>query len=156
MAGRRPKPTDVKRAAGNPGGRPLNENEIESDVIQNFEPPSHLSERAKEAWLRIVEHYSHTKVVQITDEIALESLCEVYADIRELREEIAINGRTFISTDRTGSTLIKRNPAVAELSDADKRLRAWLVEFGLTPSSRSKFNTDGSAKGDEDPLDEFL
>lgn len=156
MAGRRPKPTDVKRAAGNPGGRPLNDHEIESPSIQDFEAPIHLSERAKEAWLRIVEHYSHTKVVQITDEIALESLCEVYADIRELREEIAINGRTFISTDRTGSTLIKRNPAVAELSDADKRLRSWLVEFGLTPSSRSKFSTDGSSKGDEDPLDEFL
>lgn len=156
MAGRRPKPTDVKRAAGNPGGRALNENEVESAVIQDFEPPSHLSERAKDAWLRIVEHYSHTKVVQITDEIALEQLCEIYADIRELREEIAINGRQYVSTDRTGSQLLKRNPAVAELADTDKRLRMWLVEFGLTPSSRSKFNTDGSSKGDEDPLDEFL
>lgn len=156
MAGRRPKPTDVKRAAGNPGGRALNENEVESAVIQEFEPPNHLSERAKEAWHRIVEHYSHTKVIQITDEIALEQLCETYADVRTLQEEITIVGMNIISTNRAGVQNIKRNPAVATLAAARKDLRQWLVEFGLTPSSRSKFNTDGSSKGDEDPLDEFL
>jgi P27 family predicted phage terminase small subunit len=156
MAGRRPKPTDVKRGNGNPGGRPLNDSEIESASISEFEPPAHLSARAKDAWLRIVEHYSHTKVIQITDEIALESLCEVYADIRELREDIAIEGRTFSSIDRHGATQMKRNPAVAELSDADKRLRSWLIEFGLTPSSRSKFSENGGKKDDDDPLDEFL
>ena len=51
MAGRKPKPTEMKRAQGNPGRRPLNNNEPKPTGIPQC--PSHLNEVAKREWRRI-------------------------------------------------------------------------------------------------------
>lgn len=158
MAGRRPKPTALKKAEGNPGGRKLNENEVESEPLsEDSPPPEHMSEQAKLAWCSIVENYAHTNVIQKTDELALEQLCETYADVRTLQEEIAITGMNIFSTNRSGVQNIKRNPAVGTLAAARKDLRMWLVEFGLTPSARAKLHSENNNNnGEDDPFGDFL
>ncbi len=42
--------------------------------------------------------------------------------------------------------MIKANPAVAMLADADRRFKSYLVEFGLTPAARTKVKVDGGEK----------
>ena len=54
-----------------------------------------------------------------------------------------------------GGFLIKANPAVAMLADADRRFKSYLVEFGLTPAARTKVKVDGGEK-EEDPLNQFF
>ena len=49
IRGRKPIPTVLKRRAGNPGKRPLNENEPEPEPGAP-EPPSHLNAEAREVW----------------------------------------------------------------------------------------------------------
>ncbi|MGQ7243698.1 phage terminase small subunit P27 family [Salinicola sp. V024] len=156
MAGRRPKPTEIKRAAGNPGRRPLNDDEPDTGAIPIY-PPAHLSPQAAQLWSYIVGLYSSTTVIQLSDSTALERLCEVYAEIRELQDIIEHQGRVFTAVGQNGSTLIKTNPAVSQLQEADKRLRQYLVEFGLTPSSRTRIGVStGNNNDNGDPLDEFL
>ena len=62
-------------------------------------------------------------------------------------------GFSLLQTD--GGFLIKANPAVAMLADADRRFKSYLVEFGLTPAARTKVKVDGGEK-EEDPLNQFF
>lgn len=84
--------------------------------------------------------------------MALERLCDCYADILACRELIERDGRTYTVMTAQGDTLIKGNPAVAQLRAADAQLKSYLVEFGLTPAARSKIQV---TDGDEKPQDAF-
>lgn len=62
-------------------------------------------------------------------------------------------GLTYATITPNG-IMIRNHPAVAIRSDAWRRARAMLSEFGLTPSSRTKVQVIG---GDEaDPFEEFM
>ncbi len=51
-------------------------------------------------------------ILTIADTLALERLCDIYADILQLRLTIADEGRTYtVQTD--GGFLIKANPAAS-------------------------------------------
>ncbi|ECF2367701.1 phage terminase small subunit P27 family [Salmonella enterica subsp. enterica serovar Mountpleasant] len=154
MAGRRPKPTRLKVVAGNPGKREINENEpLPAREIPPV--PEHLTDWGKVAWGKLTELLDDMEVITIADGLALERLCDVYADILQLRNTIAVEGRTYtVQTD--GGFLIKANPAVAMLADADRRFKSYLVEFGLTPAARSKVNVRGGKEKEEDPLSQFF
>lgn len=167
MAGRRPKPTHLKVVSGNPGKRKINKREPRPKrVIPAC--PAHLGDASKVAWGKLCVLLDRMGVLTEADVLALERLCDCYAEILECRELIARNGRTYssISTGKAGKTeegdaepqmLLKANPAVAMLADADRRFKAYLVEFGLTPAARSKVEIKGG-DGDkqEDPLQEFF
>lgn len=163
--GRANTPTQLKLVRGNPGNRPLNESEPTPDSgIPRM--PSHLSPRAKRTWKKLCGLLSDMGVLTLADGLALERLCDVYDEILELRKDIDKNGRTYQSIkmldDDKGmpvaeQLLIKPNPAVAMLSDADKRFKSYLSEFGLTPAARSKIqisNGDGNKK--ENPLNSYF
>ncbi|TVP11794.1 phage terminase small subunit P27 family [Shewanella sp. KCT] len=166
MAGRRPKPTELKLVTGNAGKRPLNENEPKpsSDIPRM---PSHLPPRAKAVWKRLCKLLSDMGVLTLADALALERLCDIYAEIIELQKDIAKNGRTYESIrpmdDVPGpgameQYLIKPNPAVGMLADADRRFKSYLVEFGLTPAARTKIQISNGNNGKQkkDALDEYF
>ena len=156
MAGRRPKPTVLKLVTGNPGKRAVNKKEPKPKrVLPSC--PKHLADEAKVAWGRLCVLLDRMGVLTEADSLALERLCEAYSDILECRGLVVRDGRTYTTTTMTGDTLIKANPAVAMLGDADRRFKSYLVEFGLTPAARTKVH--GSSEGDdgkEDPLAEFF
>jgi len=53
---------------------------------------------------------------------------------------------------KAGGEMERMRPAYSALMDADRRLKAWLVEFGQTPAARSKVKTNGAEDGEkEDP-----
>ena len=155
MPSPRPKPTALKLVEGNKGKRALNKTEPKPKrVIPSC--PAHLSDVGKVAWGRLSVLLDRMGVLTEADSAALERLCDCYSDILECRDLIARDGRTY-TNDSQGGTLIKGNPAVAMLSDADKRFKSYLIEFGLTPAARSKVH---AAPDDEtnkkDPLSEFF
>lgn len=153
MAGRRPKPTHLKVVTGNPGKRKLNDKEP-APAKEIPSPPAHLSDWGKVAWGKLTVLLDGMGVLTVADVFALERLCDIYADILQLRNTITNEGRTYtVQTD--GGFLIKANPAVAMLADADRRFKSYLVEFGLTPAARTKVKVDGGEK-EEDPLNQFF
>jgi P27 family predicted phage terminase small subunit len=155
MAGRRPKPTHLKVVTGNPGKRKLNDKEPQPEKSIPS-PPEHLTDWGKVAWGKLSVLLDGMGVLTVADSMALERLCDIYADILQLRDTIAIEGRTYtVPTQQEGGFLIKANPAVAMLADADRRFKSYLVEFGLTPAARTKVKVDGGEK-EEDPLNAFF
>ena len=119
MPGRRPKSSYEKAILGNPGRRPLNHDEPNPQVGVPRKPP-HLGKFASELWDELVETLTTTRVLTMADGRALEMACMAYDEYRTASAE-------------TGP---KRKNNV--ISDAWKRYRSMLIEFGLTPSSRPK------------------
>ncbi len=76
-------------------------------------------------------------VLTLADGKALELLCSVYAEYRDARDVIDRQGATYESHTQNGK-IVRARPEVAIASDAWRRIRAMMTEFGLTPSSRSR------------------
>ena len=95
---------------------------------------------------------SGTGVYASGDRFALELAAHAYQEWFTANAEVKSRGLTYQSTGDAG-TIIRRNPAVAIRSDAWRRLRLALIEFGLTPAARSKVPGGDTPA---DPLDDFL
>lgn len=149
--GPQPKPTSAKRLAGNPGKRRLNAREPKSPAGAPAKPAG-LSTRAASAWKALSPVLTKMGVLTKIDAIALEALCSCYAQWREARAVIEKDGTTFTVETREQQTVHRVRPEVAIAVDAEKRLRQWLKEFGLTPSARSGLGGGEAA----DPLEAFL
>ena len=145
MAGRRPKPTHLRLVQGNPGKRPINKAEPQPRR-ELPSPPAHLSDGARVAWGRLTVLLDRMGVLTEADAYALERLAELYAEIVELSETLAERGRVYESTTESGGTIVRPRPEAAMLADADRRFRAYLIEFGLTPAARSKVRVDGAGE----------
>jgi P27 family predicted phage terminase small subunit len=98
-----------------------------------------LSEKARAAWDHLAPMLDRMGVLTEADELALQLLCEAYADYRAAREVLqALGSNYYETTTQTGGTMYRLHPAVSVMQEADRRLRSWLVEFGKTPSARSR------------------
>uniref|UniRef100_C5CJP3 Phage terminase, small subunit, P27 family n=1 Tax=Variovorax paradoxus (strain S110) TaxID=543728 RepID=C5CJP3_VARPS len=162
MAGRPPKPTHLKVVSGNPGKRALNKREPKPKR-EVPSCPAYLSDVGKVAWGRLGVLLDRMGVLTEADGPALERLCDCYSEILECRELIKEHGRTYSTIRGIGDerspveqVLMKANPAVAMLADADRRFKSYLVEFGLTPAARSKVNAAPDDDKKKDPLAEFF
>ena len=92
-------------------------------------------------------------VLTLADRKALELLVSAYAEWRDCRDTVRLEGAFFDSHTAAGSPTIKAHPAVAAAADAWRRVRSMLVEFGLTPAARSKVSAAEAAVAD--PFDEW-
>jgi len=155
LGGRRPKPTALKILTGNPSKRPLNKHE---PIAENFNSPcpSYLTKKGIEAWHKLTPILKDMNVLTNADSLALERLCDCYADILAARELIKRDGRTYQTTDANGNTLIKNNPAVNQARTSEAQLKSYLVEFGLTPAARTKLHSMNGDDEKEDTLSEFF
>lgn len=153
MAGRPSKPTAIKIAQGNPGKRalPVDEPQPERGVTPS---PRHLKKKSREWYAEVAAELDKIGVLTILDSNALELLIEAYAEYRNHCATLDAEGYTYVTTATNGERAIKAHPAAVMKSDAWKRVRAMLTEFGMTPASRSKVSSKRG--GEVDPLQEFL
>lgn len=133
MAGRRPKPTAVKEAQGNPGKRALPKDEPKPPV--GAEMPDWLKDKvAKKYWPLVTKHLENSKVLTQLDADALALYLDQFA--RYLRARDEVDGRGMIYTSHTGALQIR--PEFKIMDDAHDRMLRILIEFGCTPASRSR------------------
>lgn len=155
MAGRRPTPTHLRLVKGNPGKRPVNKAEPKPRR-EIPSPPKHVSDVGRVAWGRLTVLLDQMGVLTQADAYALERLAELYAEIVALGETIAETGRVYETITETGSKIFRPRPEVAMLADADRRFRAYLVEFGLTPAARSKVRASDGDDASIDPAAKYF
>lgn len=148
MAGRKPKPTVLKELQGNPGKRPLNQHEPKPKVKRPT-APRFLEGEAKKEWNRMVKLLLALNLVTEVDRAALAAYCQAWARWIEAEEAIRSDGMV-IETDK--GNLIQ-SPYVGIANQAMKQMRAFLVEFGMTPSSRSRVSVPPVDDGD--PYERF-
>lgn len=144
MRGRKPKPTHLKLLAGNPGKRPLNENEPVAPPGAP-EPPGFLDAVAREEWNRMCEILSAMGILSRADRSALAAYCQAWSLYSDLVAKYLTSGPII----KTSNGNIIQNPILGAMNKADEKLRKWLVEFGMTPSSRTGITTNASASQNE-------
>lgn len=138
MAGRRPKPVEVKEGMGNPGRREMPTPPPRVSGVPKA--PGHLKGDALNCWNRVTDLLMKRHQLTLDSLESLVCLAETYGDRAKLRRVIERKGWTMEVTTTVGATVERARPEVAMYQDADRRLRAWLIEFGLTDASRGKVN----------------
>ena len=149
MAGRRPKPTQLKVVGGNPGHRPINKNEPKPKAATN-RAPNGLSKDALKHWHTVAKQLSAAKILTELDKPALILYCEAWARWREATNQVGERGMLV----KSPSGYPMQNPYLAIANKAFEQMQKMLVEFGMTPSSRSRIQV--SAEEDEDPFAAFM
>lgn len=149
MPGRRPKPTAAKRAAGNPGKRKLNASEPQPPSGAP-EPPSELSPLARVEWERIAPDLLAMGVLSRVDVAALAAYCECYARWWKAEKQVRRHGAVI----RTPNGCPIQSPHLGVANKALDQMRKFLIEFGMTPSSRSKVTAQKPDAAD--PFAEYM
>jgi P27 family predicted phage terminase small subunit len=148
--GRPPKPTHIRALAGNPGKRPLNENEPKPEKgIPGC--PEWLQDYAREYYEELSPKLDAMGVLTTADRDALVALAISLANMRYGYEQTRKVG--FIM--KTPSGYVQTNPFVGLTNHAIKQARAMMQEFGMTPSARTRI-TVADAESESDPFDDFL
>lgn len=148
MAGRKPKPTAVRLAEGNPGKRAINEREPKPRA-KRPKAPKHLSDAALIEWRRVMRILSPMGIVTEAEADLLAVYCSAYAQWVQASEIVQRQGLIVLSGNETPM----RNPALKIVDDQVRVMGRCMTELGLTPSARVRLVAPGS---DVDPLDKLL
>lgn len=93
-------------------------------------------------------------VITTLDGMALELMIGAYVEWRHHRDVIAEVGESYQTTTSTGDIIIRAHPQVAMRDRAFNNICKMMLEFGITPASRSKVSIDKPAE--EDLFEAFL
>ena len=155
MTGRKRKPTQLRVIQGTARKDRLRADEPEPERLDgDIDPPAWLSERAREIWAEIIPELQRMNVFTRIDVMAAAHLCDAQAQFLECRAVIARDGRTYTSATEKGE-ITRPRPEVLMGTEAERRVRALMVEFGMTPSSRTRVKAAAPQKK-KSALEEFI
>ena len=136
----------MKRLAGNPGRRRLPKNEPKPAPGVPLPPASVLEDQiALLEWNRIVPMLLKMGVLAKVHMAALAAYCNSFSQWQRAEEAIRKHG-TFFSNDKGD---VKKHPAVTIGNHAKAHLRAFMIEFGITPAAQSRINASSSEETDK-------
>lgn len=153
--GRKAKPVELKILQGNPGKRPLN---MDAPKPSSEIPkcPSWLDGEAKNCWKRNAKELNRIGLLTLIDADALVQYCVNWSQWVEAIGKLYKHGSTYPILDENGKLkYIQQSPYVSIARHLQQEIRAFAVEFGMTPSSRGKLVIPGKEEK-LDPLEEFL
>lgn len=112
--------------------------------------PSYLSAMSKTAWRRIGAELVDMTVLTSADLTALEAYCVLYAHWRHAEAKLK---KSMVMDGRNGIVL---SPYVRISKDCLKEMKSWMLEFGLTPSSRSRVRVKRPAEAGETDTEDWF
>lgn len=143
--GRKPKPTQLKRLAGNPGKRPLNAHEAKPQVVHPAVPRGRLGAEGKKLWRYLAAKLDDLGLLTELDTTALEMMCIHYETAVQAQRLVRTQG--LVVTGARGGLV--RHPAVQIVRDSSTAFRQYAEQFGLTPSARSRIELPMPEEMDE-------
>jgi len=146
------KPTVLKKLEGNPGKRPLNENEpepVKADS-KDLKPPIWLMEEAKKEWARVVPELARLNLFTKLDRSALIGYCQSWARYVEAENYLNDHATAF----KTDKGYIAQVPQVSIAQKYLKICQSFMTEFGFTPSARGKMQLP--SEKDDDPMENWF
>lgn len=145
-------PTALKVLRGNPGRRPLPPHEPQPPA-GDPKAPGWLRSRARGFWRRLLPTVQVMRVMTVADDQALALLCDALAEYVDCRRVVRERGAVCQVETKRG--LVERpRPEVAMAQDAWRRAQRMLMEFGLTPSARTRVHA--APAQESDALTEYL
>lgn len=146
--GRKPIPPEIKRKKGDgvhdTGGRVI-PTDTAKPVAEKPHRPDHLSHAGAAAWDDLVKKLEELGVLTATDAAAITLCAELMGIARDAYNAIKSDGAVVRVNNQPVTHL-----QVAVYNKAVAQIRPLLVEFGLTPSARSRVK---GPKDEKDPSD---
>lgn len=164
-----PKPTVIKKLAGNPGKRTLNAAEPrprakrpkmpahftpfidDQDAKKDWaEQLNEFYELARAEWRRVVRELSAVPgLLTSVDADAIAMYAETYARWVQASRKLAQGGMVEKLTTKTGSQYFAISPYVTIIGQCMGVMKSFLSEFGMTPASRSRIQLPEEPEADE-------
>ena len=134
--GRKPQPTALRRAAGNPGKRAYNHGE---PVIAGEMPdcPAHLGAEAQVEWHRLAGALHAAGVLTFADRAALAAYCQCYGRWVEAEKRLAATPMLL----KTATGYVQQSPWLSVANKQLELMGRFMGELGITPASRSRIRT---------------
>ncbi len=154
--GRKPQPTRMKILKGEPNKDRINLNEpkISPSIPQM---PVHLNTYGKKEWQRIAPILAGMGILSEIDMAALAGYCQAYG--RWVQAEQNIKKLEKKGSDgiliKTPKGFIMINPYITIADKSLDQMRKFLIEFGMTPSSRSRIVVGKQDDDEDEGLNEF-
>lgn len=154
MRGRKPTPTHLKLLHGNPGRRPINGDEPKpaSDLPTC---PAHLNASAKAEWKRLARDLNRIGLLTMVDRGALAAYCQSWGRWVEAERKLKETPPLL----KTPAGYIQMSPWLTIANKERELMARYMVELGLTPSSRSRLAIKiptGPKPWEFDPAIEFV
>jgi P27 family predicted phage terminase small subunit len=147
MAGRRPKPSNLKNPKDS--HRPVS---CGPDLpVEIPECPKFLKGEARKEWDEVTLALQKRGTITTADREALTHHCMLWAEIVEASEHIKAEGMVIFSPK--GYPV--QNPYVGIRHTAQREDRAFLIEYGLTAASRSRVHADGKKAKKANPFSDL-
>lgn len=155
MRGRKPKPTRLKILNGNPGCRPLNENEP-TPRAGAPSVPGHLDDEAKKEWKRVSKELAALGLLTRLDRAAFAAYCAAYSRWAAAERQVKQFGTVLSRLPEKEGDPPKfyTNPYLHVANQAMEKMHSFASEFGLTPSSRTRIQV--APRGAADPFEQFV
>lgn len=148
--GRPPLPTSIKVARGNPGKRPLNEDEPQPDGVVG-DPPDYILGDALDEWNRTAPKLEACGVLTSVDRPFLIAYCQAWARYLDAERRILKSGEVVMSPNKYPI----QNPYRAIANKALEQCRAFWSEYGMTASARTRIKVTPKGQAGS-KLGEFL
>jgi len=139
IRGRKPKPAQIKQLGGNPGKRPINQNEPQPPGDPDLKTPYGLfGKDGKKLWAALAPDLDAMGILKPVDLPALQNLCIHYDQMMMAKRALDQDG--LFQIDEKG--IIRRHPAGLIFNQASKAFRSYAADFGLTPTARARLQVD--------------
>ena len=148
MAGRRPKPTALKRAQGNPGKGKLRDDE--PTATPRTTAPRWMSKGARNEWVRTTKAAKELGTLTKLDRAVHALHCQACDDYAQAALLIQEHGYIILGCH---GTMVK-NPAVDVANQAASIIRQTAIELGFTPAARSRI--PNGAKPKQTDFEKFM
>lgn len=144
IRGGRPKPTSLQLIMGNPSKKaPAVANEARPPSSRP-EPPEHLSELARIEWHRVIGRLFECGLMTDVDRPMFAAYCNAYGQWEQLSNDLQVmadaDPKTHGVAIMTTNGNMVQNPLVGALRCARADMARYAVEFGMSPSARSRID----------------
>ena len=142
-----PKPTALKKLAGNPGKRALNPAEPKPPTPDRPPyAPRHLNDDAKKEWRRMVKVLMGMGLYTEADQAALAMYCQAWGRWIHAERMVEEDGEVLVSSE-TGNYY--QNPWFHVANKAWDQMLRMLGRFGLSPADRARLPIAAPEEQDE-------
>lgn len=137
--GPKPKPTELKKVQGNPGHRPLNQQQPKPKTP--VKRPRGMQPLAKKLWDEYAPELARLEILTGVDSAAFRLMAEHFGFAVQAARELHEAGLTVETKEGT-----KKNPLAQVFKDNSLAFKAYAAEFGMTPSSRTRLKMPAEAE----------
>jgi len=144
-----PKPTAIKEIEG---GRTYNKSEA-TPALMLHDPPNNLTPTARAALVDVAERLHRLHLMTEIDGPAFHKLCQAWADYDEACSQLEKTGGVMLHTDKGNPV---PNPWAVRKERAWEQVFKMLLQFGMTPASRSRIEIQQHHGESRDAMEELL